>query len=288
MVIDSEGDPDLTPDEVIITVENRPPVANLGPDRYVNPGDRVELSATDSIDPDGDANLEYVWAQISGSPSVALTTMEARAVLTAPMTSAALTFRVYVYDSFGGHDPELSTDDVTVYVGDLSEVYFPHITRYYCDPGGPSYKPDLVVQKTTITPDNVQVQISNQGCAPVTDWFYVDVYVNPDPQASITVDDNWWALNDQAGIKWQVTPSGDLDGLWEGYVVAELAPGDVLVLNQADRLKTHGRSRVPQDGSPPAPWPSGTVVRAQVDTHLGGRVPELNEGNNLSGLATCP
>jgi hypothetical protein len=264
-----------TPATVTVTVKSRPPVADAGPDQYVSPGDPVVLSGAGSTDPEGDVALQYVWAQIGG-PTVAFTPTQEVVVFSAPPISTTLVFRLYVYDTLGTHDSLSSTDEVRVHIGDPPTLYFPQVLM--------DCKPDLAVKSLTITPDNVVVTIANQGCAPLRDWFYVDAYVNPDPTVALTVDDNWWDPHQPGsepfGIKWQVTPSNELEPLWPGHLVAQLDPGDTIVLDQSNMLTTQsGRSRVPPS------WSPGSVVWTQVDTYQGGRITEIDEQNNLAGPA---
>jgi len=120
----------------------------------------------------------------------------------------------------------------------------------------PSY---LVVQQSVAAPsagsgqatsDAVQVVIENQGNAPVTDEFWVDVYINPDP-APTAVNQIWPNLADE-GLVWGVTAAA-----------LPLAPGDVLTLTVGDAYYVPEYSQVS--------WPlaEGTPVYAQVDSASG-------------------
>ncbi len=51
-----------TPDTVLVTTVNRPPVADAGPDRHVDVGDAVQLDGSASSDPDGDQITRYNWS----------------------------------------------------------------------------------------------------------------------------------------------------------------------------------------------------------------------------------
>lgn len=79
-VTDANGDNDI--DEMVLTVENRPPVANAGPDQTVTDTELVQLDGTGSFDPDPDGTgtfdleggaLTYEWSlagvQIATGPN---------------------------------------------------------------------------------------------------------------------------------------------------------------------------------------------------------------------------
>jgi len=61
----NDGQVDSAPDTVVVTVENRPPLADAGPDQAVFLGDVVTLDGTGSSDPDDDP-LTYFWEFING------------------------------------------------------------------------------------------------------------------------------------------------------------------------------------------------------------------------------
>jgi hypothetical protein len=107
--------------------------------------------------------------------------------------------------------------------------------------------PDLVVQSLAATDDNVTVTILNQGNAPVTDEFWLDIYINPNP-APTAVNQIWPDLAGQ-GLVWGITASA-----------LPLAPGGVFTLTVGDAYYWSEYSQVDW------PLPVDTPVYAQVDS----------------------
>jgi hypothetical protein len=105
---------------VTITVPNRAPVANAGPDRTVDTSTSVQLDGSLSHDPDSGDTISYAWTQI-GTPGVILSRANtANPTFTAPASTTSLTFELTVNDDF---TPSLSsTAFVTITVGDRSPV----------------------------------------------------------------------------------------------------------------------------------------------------------------------
>ena len=105
-------------DDVTVTVQNRAPTANAGPNQAVSHGDTVTLNGSGSNDPDSGDTLSYSWAQIMG-PTVSLSDANAaQPTFTASVGAAiavTLRFRLTVSDGRGGN----SNDEVTITV--LSE-----------------------------------------------------------------------------------------------------------------------------------------------------------------------
>ena len=97
--------------------ENRPPVANAGPDQLMAPGARVTLDGSESSDPDGDT-LTYLWEQLPGVGGSDVTLSDTSAVsptFAAPTGPAALSFQLTVTDSSGASHTD--TVSVTVRAG---------------------------------------------------------------------------------------------------------------------------------------------------------------------------
>ena len=234
---ETEGDETNNSSDAALTVQNVAPVANAGNNQTAPIRTTVTLDGSGSSDANGDA-LTYDWAQIGG-PSVALSSATAESpTFAAPGSETVLTFTLTVTDSHGLADP--TPDEVVITV--RRYTYLPLVARNYV------VAPDLVVQSVTATSDNVQVVIENQGNAPVTDEFWVEAYINPDP-APTAVNQLWWNLGDE-GMFWSVTED-----------LLPLNPGETITLTYNDATYTADYSRVS--------WPlaSGTVVYAQADAY---------------------
>ncbi len=96
-LIGTDGLGEGAPDTVRIHVGNRPPMATVGRDPSVRPGELVTLDASGSRDPDGDA-LTYTWRQVAG-PRVELSDVHAaQPTFLAPTERATLVFEVDVSD----------------------------------------------------------------------------------------------------------------------------------------------------------------------------------------------
>jgi hypothetical protein len=79
--------------------ENRPPVADAGPDQTVKQGTRVRLDAIGSADPEGE-NPYYYWSQVKGMPIDLVEPLSLRPYFIAPvvMHPKVLRFRLIVKD----------------------------------------------------------------------------------------------------------------------------------------------------------------------------------------------
>ena len=117
-------------------------------------------------------------------------------------------------------------------------IYLPIVFK------GATFAPDLVVQSIVATGNGVQVVIANQGNTPVSDDFWVDAYINPDPVPT-AVNQIWNDLADE-GLVWGVT--------------ADMQPGDVLTLTVGGAYYVADYSQVSW------PLPAGTPIYAQVDS----------------------
>jgi len=126
----------------------------------------------------------------------------------------------------------------------LHQVFVPLTLKgYYSQPA-----PDLVVESLVATANNVQLVLRNVGTAPAWDWFWVDVYVDPNPPPS-HVNQLWQDLAPQ-GLVWGVTAPA-----------MPLAPGAAVTLTVGDLYFWPDLSQVTW------PLPAGTPVYAQVDSY---------------------
>lgn len=81
LVVD-DGDLYSQPDTVLITAEapNEGPVANAGPDQFVDVGDHVQLNGASSYDPEGDP-ITFEWTFTSRPPGSSATLLSATSSL---------------------------------------------------------------------------------------------------------------------------------------------------------------------------------------------------------------
>jgi len=260
-VIDSQGQADLVPDEVVVTVTNQPPVSDAGTDQRVLIGTEVTLNGSRSVDPDHDLPLTYIWTQSAG-PSVELSDANAPSpTFVAPDEPAALTFSLFVSDAFG--EPALHADEVVVTVSKPHMIYMPSIADRY------TIAPDLVVQSIAASGNNVQVVIKNVGNAAVTNEFWVDAYINPRIAPS-RVNQAWWQLGDE-GLAWWVS----------GPALAALVPGGSATLRMGDSNYVAAESHIET-----WPLPVGTTLYAQVDSYASGTLDGMVlESHEVTGQA---
>jgi hypothetical protein len=123
----------------------------------------------------------------------------------------------------------------------FEHVYLPLALRGYAS------LPDLVVTGIIATANDVQVIIQNVGPGAVTDDFWVDVYIDPDPVPT-GVNQVWYDGRSKQGIVWGVTASQ-----------TPMNPGDIITLRINDPYYSSYYSTFA------GPLPSGTEVWAQVD-----------------------
>lgn len=242
MVIDDDGQgrADLTPDQVVITVQNQPPISDAGPDKIHPIESLVTLDGSRSTDPDGDLPLQYLWTQIGGT-SVELSDERLPSpTFIAPSANSVLTFTLYVTDTFG--EPDATPDQVVITISEPFYIYLPSTVVRHVS------APDLVIESLVATSRNVELVIKNRGDASVTNPFWVDVYINPiRPPAA--VNETFDELGTY-GLAWAVTPAG----------VKQLVPGGTLTLRMNDVYFYQDLSEFPDNLQP------GTPIYAQVDS----------------------
>jgi hypothetical protein len=98
-----------------------------------------------------------------------------------------------------------------------------------------------------VTGSTIEVDIVNQGSAPVTTPFWVDAYLNPD-RAPLQVNEIWQIVGD-AGLVWGVDAAA-----------LPLAPGEHLTLRVGDAFYRPELSAIPGALTPATP------VYIQVDS----------------------
>ncbi|HRQ41055.1 MAG TPA: PKD domain-containing protein [Chloroflexota bacterium] len=239
-----------------LTVHNVAPVVDAGADMAVNTGTAVTFNGSFS-----DIGLEDThtieWDFGDGNS-----------------TSGTLT-PTYTYSTAGVYTATLTvTDDDTGVASDHvvvtvtgSTIFLPIILNN----SGAAPGPDLVVSSLTAVGSNITVVVSNQGDTAVTDDFWVDVYIDPDPVP--TMVNQTWQLIAAQGLVWGVTD-------------VTLNPGQSLTLTINDGYYRADLSEFT------GPLPTGTPVYAQVDSAntntTYGNVLESHESgggvyNNITG-----
>ena len=151
--------------------------------------------------------------------------------------------------------------DVTVEDDESPYVYLPLIQSVSM--------PDLVITDLQATSDSVQVTIRNDGTAPITEGFWVDLYFNP---SRVPQYNDLWQYIAEAGIVWGIA-NNDLP----------IEPGESRILTLENATQTFNGQTV--SSSPP--FPTNVPVYAQIDsvsaTSDFGGVQESDESNNVFG-----
>jgi len=201
----------------------------------------TNVTVTDGLAPDCDANLGSLDAGASASYDCTVANVTADFINSATVTGTPPV----------GADVT-DTDTATVHVvpapaSTPSTIYLPVITlnhyTFY------AHASDLVVERTSVTSDGVQVVIKNRGDVPVlpAEPFWVDLYVDPNPIPT-GVNQTWESLCGE-GIVWGVVAPA-----------LPLNPGDTITLTIGDAYYWPDYSNF--SGSLPA----GTPIYVQVDS----------------------
>ncbi|KAA3664513.1 MAG: hypothetical protein DWQ04_05355 [Chloroflexi bacterium] len=132
----------------------------------------------------------------------------------------------------------MSVDDISIAIDDNKIVYVFLPLMIY------NNAPDLVVSDLKVSGNVVQVTITNQGDAPVTNEFWVDLYLNPSPPP--VQPNDVWELSSKYGAVWGI--------------VDPIAPGESLVLTLNDAYFDLSRTNLP------AVISEGTMIYAHVDS----------------------
>jgi choice-of-anchor A domain-containing protein len=128
-------------DSVLVSTENRPPVAVAGEDRLVGVGQSVQLDASASHDPDGDSIEHYEWTLVS-RPSGSATALSDRLIFDP----------VFIADIPGTYRVQLIVRDFE-YASDPVELVVTTINRRPVADAGPDREADAG--------DAVQLDASN-------------------------------------------------------------------------------------------------------------------------------
>ncbi|MEM7342836.1 MAG: S8 family peptidase [Chloroflexota bacterium] len=224
---------------------------------------QLTSSATTNVTWTTSISPAVTWLNVtspsSGTISTAASPLNATVETTRPTTYGVYSTTVVIsgVDSTGQLLGTRSTKVQVTYTPKISNTYLPIITK--------SALPDLEITGVTVSDSTVSVAIKNQGSTPVTDGFWVDLYIDPS-SAPTSANQHWFDLASQ-GLVWGVT--------------TPVAPGQTLTLTIGDSYYSTIYSTF--SGSIAA----GTPIYVKVDsvnlnTTYGGVI-ESNEGNNIFG-----
>jgi PKD repeat protein len=237
-------------DTTTLTVNNVAPVVDAGVDQSVAANISVSFSGTFSDVGTLDTHtIEWDF----GDGSTALGTLAPNHTYTAQ--------GVYIVTlTVTDDDTGISSDQLVITVIG-GKLYLPFIAVS----GGASPGPDLVVSTLAASGSSITVVVTNQGDTAVTDAFWVDVYIDPDPVPTM-VNQTWPLLADE-GMVW-------------GVAGITLNPGQSLTLTNNG---THYRTDLSNfSGS----LVVGTPIFAQVDSaHAATTYGNVWENQEISGGA---
>jgi len=134
----SDGVKTSVPDEVLIVVGNRPPVADAGSNKVVQVPSRVSLDGTGSHDPDLNDELTYNWTQLEG-PQVVLEDANTSTPFFDCNEAGLYVFELVVSDGLDDSDPivvQLVTANITINQQDLDVGFDTDKYFHYPDVSG--------------------------------------------------------------------------------------------------------------------------------------------------------
>jgi len=263
-ISDGNGGTDTAVVTVTVTPVNDPPVA-VDDSATTEEGEPVDVDvlANDS-DPDGDTLTVSSFDSSSTQGGTVSCTDAGMCTYTPPGDfNGTDTFTYTISDGNGGADTATVTVTVTATVPSPGLIYLPLVLNQRVLPPAP----DLVVARITVTSNDVQVVIKNQGDRPVLppDAFWVDLYVDPNPVP--TGVNQTWPSRCSYGIAWGIPEQA-----------LPLSPGGTITLTINDAYYTPDLSNFP--GSLPA----GTPIYVQVDSaNVGATYGAVLEGHEMVG-----
>jgi hypothetical protein len=188
-----------------------------------------------------------------GSPANGTVTISGTAQLVFTPTTNYTGTVVFTYTAREASQLE-DTATITVTVSEKQLYYFPLILKNY------QLRPDLVITALSGNSGGISLTIQNNGDAPVSNDFWVDVYFNPTETPGLNKE---WETIAPAGAVWGVTD--------------DIPVGGSLTLTVGDRYYRANESS--------ASFPDGAEVYAYVDSvnydTTYGNVQEHNEADNL-------
>ncbi len=110
----SDSNPTNNTASAALTIGNRAPLANAGPDQTAWVSTLVTLDGSASSDPDGHLPLSYAWRQVNGALTDLSSNTISRPTFIAPLAPSILRFSLDVTDSMGLPSSETATVVVTV------------------------------------------------------------------------------------------------------------------------------------------------------------------------------